>query len=674
MSDNEQLSGSGPESTPEEDCLEPTNRDGRNSRRRLPGNLNKLNKSPFRRRILKSTGDSKFKSALNTSTPTIDEVTEDSSSEKALEDSYPGHPRIQSKDDGDSSLVGSVSEYTSLLPYGRRTKYGTRTYSGRSGRGSILSDSCGDNISEASCCSASDELSSNSSSASSMTSRQYLTFSMIMASALSSSFTVCLFPPFYPRIAEMKGATATEYGLIIGTNCLMAFIVTPFIGNHLGSIGVKFAFVGGLFGGGVCCSLSGFLEFFEPGSIFVLVSVLIRVLHAICNALVITSSFTYTACEFPSSVASIFSITRCVMNVAQLAGPIVGGLIYEAGGFVAPFVIFGGCQMVLAFFTFVTMSSPELDDDDDDDCDTQIKPKKKKNKASVTAMLCIPTVWFSFAAFIVATVCNGFLSINLEPQVLRTFNLTPFYIGVFFGIKDGANSLASPLWGWMCDRNKTSVKPYLIVSSVLVAASFFIMGASDMLGFGIKLTLPLLFTALCLNGAGIGGQQVSGVVDAMHEAAAAGYPDNPTTNGLVAGLWSSLSGAGRFISRGASGILVDQFGFSAVASIVCGLQMVIALSTFLYLVTCECSLVSRDNRLRSQSVTIVEQGRRRDERVVFTTNSSPSESLMNRSIHVCIPNNCGGSRMVSRIANSMPPKRWSNYNDETMQNESRSVR
>jgi len=102
--------------------------------------------------------------------------------------------------------------------------------------------------------------------------------------------------------------------------------------------------------------------------------------------------------------------------------------------------------------------------------------------------------------------------------------------------------------------------------------------------------------------------------------------------------------------------------------------MVIALSTFLYVVMCECSLVSRDNRLRSQSVTIVEQGRRRDERVVFTTNSSPSESLMNRSIHVCIPNNCGGSRMVSRIANSMPPKRWSNYNDETMQNESRSVR
>jgi hypothetical protein len=31
-------------------------------------------------------------------------------------------------------------------------------------------------------------------------------------------------------------------------------------------------------------------------------------------------------------------------------------------------------------------------------------------------------------------------------------------------------------------------------------------------------TLPLLIFALCLNGVGIGGEQVAGVVDALHEA------------------------------------------------------------------------------------------------------------------------------------------------------------
>ena len=39
--------------------------------------------------------------------------------------------------------------------------------------------------------------------------------------------------------------------------------------------------------------------------------------------------------------------------------------------------------------------------------------------------------------------------------------------------------------------------------------------------------------------------QVAGIVDALHEAINAGYPDDPNMHGLIAGLWSSLSGAGR---------------------------------------------------------------------------------------------------------------------------------
>ena len=50
----------------------------------------------------------------------------------------------------------------------------------------------------------------------------------------------------------------------------------------------------------------------------------------------------------------------------------------------------------------------------------------------------------------------------------------------------------------------------------------------------------------------------------LHEVSHAWYPDSPATQGLVAGLWYSLSGAGTFISRAGSGILVDMFGFVAV--------------------------------------------------------------------------------------------------------------
>ena len=213
------------------------------------------------------------------------------------------------------------------------------------------------------------------------------------------------------------------------------------------------------------------------------------------------------------------------------------------------------------------------------ECGSEVTDKRKtelSKKVGIMNVLKIPTIWFSFVTFIVATVCNGFLSINLEPRVLRRFDLSPFYIGLLFGLKDGANSISSPIWGYLCDKNrKTTVKPYVILSAILVGLSFVLLGAGTLIGLDIRQSMPLLVFALCLNGVGIGGEQVAGVVDALHEATAAGYPDDPAMHGLIAGLWSSLSGAGRFVSRVGSGILVDYIGFNPTAGIVTGLQALI---------------------------------------------------------------------------------------------------
>ena len=37
--------------------------------------------------------------------------------------------------------------------------------------------------------------------------------------------------PFYPKEAEKKGATASEYGLVFGVFELVVFIVSPIIGK-----------------------------------------------------------------------------------------------------------------------------------------------------------------------------------------------------------------------------------------------------------------------------------------------------------------------------------------------------------------------------------------------------------------------------------------------------------
>ena len=67
----------------------------------------------------------------------------------------------------------------------------------------------------------------------SLTCRQWQILIVILIATCGSSFAVCLFPPFFPRLAEEKGASAAIYGFIIGTNCLVSFLVTPFIGKNV---------------------------------------------------------------------------------------------------------------------------------------------------------------------------------------------------------------------------------------------------------------------------------------------------------------------------------------------------------------------------------------------------------------------------------------------------------
>jgi len=479
--------------------------------------------------------------------------------------------------------------------------------------------------------------------------RQWLLLTVLSLATLTSSFAICLFPPFFPRIAEEKGASASLYGLIIGMNCLTTFIVTPFIGKNLKYIGVRFAFVSGVFIGGVCCMMSGFLEWFPPGISFTVMSIAIRIIHAAGNAGTITSTFTYTAVEFPNSVAKIFSLTRTMMNIAQLAGPIIGGALYEIGGFKMPFIIMGCIQTVMAFITYPFLP----------DYDPSLYDKGSSNKSvSPLAILCIPSIWIPFFTFIVSTVCNGFLSINLEPQVLRKFDLTPFYVGIFFGLKDGANSIASPVWGYLCDR-KGSVKFCLLISTSLGALSIFLLGPFP--GVPIDRDLTVVGIALALSGISFAGQQVSGVVDAMREAVHAGYPDNPSTHGLVAGIWSSLSGLGRFVSRAGTGVSVDYIGFQMTAVVVFCIQIIVALATICYTMPkCRRSTengisVSADvvkTRTASFNYSVVDVGEY--PRVMISQPESPTDCLTCRSVSIPLPRHCSVRRLRAETYAGFP--------------------
>lgn len=106
--------------------------------------------------------------------------------------------------------------------------------------------------------------------------------------------------------AELKGATATEYGLVFGIFELVVFIVSPIYGQHLNRIGPKYLFNGGIFTTGICAILFGLLDKVEGHYPFIILSFIIRIIEATGNAAFLTASFAIIAKEFPDNVATTF--------------------------------------------------------------------------------------------------------------------------------------------------------------------------------------------------------------------------------------------------------------------------------------------------------------------------------------------------------------------------------
>lgn len=70
------------------------------------------------------------------------------------------------------------------------------------------------------------------------------------------------------------------------------------------------------------------------------------------NAAFLTASFALIAKEFPDSVSVTFASLETFFGLGLIAGPMVGGTLYQIGGYFLPFGTLGSLLFVTAIITF----------------------------------------------------------------------------------------------------------------------------------------------------------------------------------------------------------------------------------------------------------------------------------------------------------------------------------
>merc|ERR1712013_763932 len=242
------------------------------------------------------------------------------------------------------------------------------------------------------------------------------------------------------------------------------------------------------------------------------------------------------------------------MGIGEIVGPVVGGALYEVGGFTLPFAVMGSLLFLSSIFIyFVLPDTPEP---------PALEVDENAVKPSIKNALTKPGILIALFKVGSAACSLGFLQTTLEPH-LSTLKpaLSSFQVGALFMVVGGTYGLSLPLWGFLCDSKLTKNSPKFVevIGAIFIASGFLVLGPFKYLP--IKKSLVSIIVGMTIHGFGLGASVVGGFSDAHKSAVKSGFPDTIDTYGLVSGLWTSVFAFGAFVGPTFGGILYDALTF-----------------------------------------------------------------------------------------------------------------
>ncbi|CAH6778130.1 MFS-type transporter SLC18B1 [Phodopus roborovskii] len=355
--------------------------------------------------------------------------------------------------------------------------------------------------------------------------------------------------PFFPKEAEKKGASNTMIGMIFGCYALFELLASLVFGKYLVQIGAKFMFIAGMFISGGVTILFGVLDQLPEGPIFIVMCFLVRIVDAIGFGAVITASSSILAKAFPNNVATVLGSLEVFSGLGLIAGPPLGGFLYQSFGYEVPFILLGCIVLLMIPLNLCILPSYESD----------------PGEHSFWKLVSLPKVGLIASVIISLSSCFGFLDPILSLFVLEKFNLPAGYVGLVFLGLALSYTISSPLFGFLSDRMPNLRKWFLVFGNLITAGCYMLLGPVPILH--IKSQLWLLVLVLVVNGFSAGMSIIPTFPEMLSCAYENGFEEGISTLGLVSGLVSAMWSVGAFMGPMLGGFLYEKIGFEWAAAI-----------------------------------------------------------------------------------------------------------
>ncbi|XP_019625109.1 PREDICTED: MFS-type transporter SLC18B1-like [Branchiostoma belcheri] len=306
--------------------------------------------------------------------------------------------------------------------------------------------------------------------------RQIVTFLCVAFLNFSGMACSAIITPFFPDEALRRGASQTTVGFVFGCFSAVQFLGGLVFGKFITRIGSRFMLISGVFVGGSCSFLFGFLEYME-GTTFIVFCFAIRTMGALGVAANQTAAITILTHEFPKNVAKVLGTLELFMGLGMMAGPPIGGVLYNLGGFKLPFFAVGGlmfgCCAVLA-----ALIPTQIDNE-----------QEGKRDVSLLDFLKIPIVIMACEITVVGYAVINYLEPVIQPYLVNEFNVTPAQVGLFFLPLAAVFAVCAPVWGWLADK-KNVVRTMMTLGLLVLSVGALLVGPSPLLSHGYLNILP----------------------------------------------------------------------------------------------------------------------------------------------------------------------------------------
>lgn len=126
-------------------------------------------------------------------------------------------------------------------------------------------------------------------------------------------------------------------------------------------------------------------------------------------------------------------------------GPSIGGLIYELGGFSAPFFVTSMLTLIAALFAFFSLETKL-------NCSNNGDDEEPREKVTIYKLLTTFSISINILMNITAAINFGFMDATLEHHIRDFTNLSPSKIGFIFMTGGTVYAISGQVFGIIIDK------------------------------------------------------------------------------------------------------------------------------------------------------------------------------------------------------------------------------